>query len=67
MTAKHKKRIHALKITVTFDKPCSVTHAAKEVADCIHGDFYPTQYDDRDDPGLFKVVKIVRLNRRCSS
>lgn len=60
-----KKRIHVLKITVTFDKPCTLTHAAREVGDCIHGEFYPTQREDKD-PGTFRVGKITRLNRRYS-
>lgn len=52
-----KSRTHKLIVNVTFDKPCSKAHAAKEFADCIYGEFYPTQFKD-DDPGTFRIRSV---------
>lgn len=57
-----KERTHTLVLTVRFDKKCTKAHAAREVRDCIHGEFYPTQRDD-DEPGSFRVSSI-RLPKR---
>lgn len=60
-----KARTHTFKITVTFDKNCTTTHALREVRDTIHGTFYPTQRSD-DEPGSYRVGKIARIPRRVS-
>lgn len=55
-----RQNTHRLVITVTFNKPCSATHARQEVADCIHGTFYPTERA-HDDPGEFRVRSFKPL------
>lgn len=55
-----KRRKHTFRLAVTFDKPCTLTHAAREARDCIHGKFYPTQKGD-GDPGEMVVTSITRL------
>lgn len=57
-----KARKHTFTITVTFDKACTASHALREVADTIHGEFYPTQFED-SDPGLYRVNKIGRVKK----
>jgi hypothetical protein len=57
------KRKHVFTITVMFDKPCSEGWARREVADCIHGEFYPTQRDD-SEPGTFRVNRFGRLKNQ---
>ena len=66
------KRTHEFTITVTFDKPCTVSWAKQEVRDNIHGQFYPFQRAGPehgrwarngmdwifDDPGTFNVRSI---------
>lgn len=59
--AKRLSRSHTLQITVTMDKPCTATHALREVRDTIYGTFYPTQYED-NDPGEYRVRSIRKLN-----
>lgn len=54
---KAKSKTHLLFLRVTFDKPCSAKHAAKEAADCIHGEFYPTSLK-KSDPDSFRVKSI---------
>lgn len=49
-----RRRTHKLTINVTFDKPCTKAHALASVKDCIHGVFYPFQWDDTM-PGEFRV------------
>lgn len=60
-----KSRTHTFKITVTFDKRCSVSHALREVKDTIHGEFYPTQRSD-EEPGSYRVRKIARSSLRSA-
>jgi hypothetical protein len=55
-----KKKSHTFKITVTFDKKCTISHALQEVRDCIHGEFYPTQREI-DEPGTFRVRSFRRI------
>jgi hypothetical protein len=57
-----KQRTHTFKITVVFDKNCTASHALREVADTIHGEFYPTQRED-DEPGSYRVRKIGRIKK----
>jgi len=52
--AKKLSRTHEVVLKVTFDRPCSAAHALAQVKDNIHGEFYPTQFEDKD-PGLFTV------------
>lgn len=52
-----KTQTHTLLITVRFDKKCTARVARRNVKDCIHGDFYPTAYED-DEPDKFKVTSI---------
>lgn len=52
-----KQRTHVVTMRVTFDKPTGVKAAADAVRDCIHGEFYPTQFDD-SQPGSFKVKSV---------
>lgn len=59
-----RQRRHSFVITATFDKPCGRNTALREMRDCIHGDFYCTEYFD-GDPGKFANVKIIRRPSRC--
>lgn len=59
-----KQRRHTFTITVVFDKPCTITHALREVRDTIHGEFYPTQRDD-SEPGSYRVKRIARPKREA--
>lgn len=52
-----KKKTHLVTMRITFDKPCTKRHAAKEAANCIHGEFYPTAYE-ATDPEKFRVQSI---------
>lgn len=61
-----KKRKHTFTITVTFDKACTELLALSNVADSIHGKFYPTQFTD-DQPGEFKVNRFGRLPRQVKT
>jgi hypothetical protein len=55
-----KKRSHRVVLHLTFDQPCSATHATAMAKDCIHGDFYPTSLNEKD-PGLMKVKTVTRM------
>ncbi len=46
-------------MTVTFDRPCTLSHAVAQSKNCIHGVFYPDALNDTD-PGQFKVKSITR-------
>lgn len=47
-------RRHQFVITVTFDRLCTQRDAIAAVRDCIHGEFYPTAWSERD-PEVLKV------------
>ena len=53
-----KQKLHTLYITVLMDKPCTKGTAASAVRDCIHGEFYPTAFED-DEPETFKVRRVA--------
>ena len=57
-----KQRTHTFQITVTFDRACTASHALREVADTIHGEFYPTQRTD-DEPGTYRVKNFCRIKK----
>lgn len=61
-----KQRTHTFRVTVTFDRACTESHALREVADTIHGEFYPTQRTD-DEPGLYRVKNFKRLKKSALS
>jgi hypothetical protein len=59
-----KSKRHQFVITLSFDKPCTAAHALAEAKDCFHGNFYPTQHDDRDPgEGWIKGIRRLRVKR----
>jgi hypothetical protein len=50
-------KVHELIVKVRFDKPCSRAFAVSEFRDIIHGEFYPTQYND-DNPETMKIAGV---------
>jgi hypothetical protein len=58
-----KKRVHTLKIRVSFDRPCTVTVAGRSVRNTIKDtEFYPSSFDE-SDPEEFKITHITRAIR----
>ena len=52
------KRVHRVVTTVVFDRPCSAREAVRAVADCVHGDFYPTPERD-GGPEQFRIKSVT--------
>lgn len=61
-----KRQTHKFTVTVRFDRKCTESHAIREVRDCIHGTFYPTQRDD-SEPGEFRVRTFGRVLKEKKS
>jgi hypothetical protein len=57
-------RVHNLILTVTLDRPCTPTEAARIAKDLIWGEFYPSAWGEREGfPELLKV-KAIRKRKR---
>ena len=52
-----KSRTHKVIVNVTFDKPCSRTHAVEQFHDCIYGTYYPTAFES-DQPEEFWIRSV---------
>jgi hypothetical protein len=55
-----KSKTHRVVLELSFDRPCSVTHAVAQAKDCIHGQFYPTAFEN-SDPEVFTIKAVKRV------
>lgn len=50
-----KRKVHYLKVRVSFDKPCSAHEAAAMFKDCVWGYYYPSLARE-NAPELMKLT-----------